>query len=295
MLYRPNAHIQQGHIIARCIREFGKEIIDDHGRRIPPTLDLFERRVVSLLSEVKRYIKETNRNAIDYNSEANFLHVLSDCRSELAMIRHILDQQEDILVRVLDHRNQAGPTSPPRSTRNSNDKEVSGCEQLETLRHEWNWGPVEVAHQMLKQYQKRITKIDGDAERIEKNVQDLLNLKRTYASVQDSHAGVLLSVAAIGFAIVTVIFAPLAFLVGLFALNLQGFDRLRVRQEHGQEGSDMSTATGVSDGRDFSANIRSNDGPVFDSGKMAGIFSELSLIHLPTSEGYMTLIPRSWH
>jgi hypothetical protein len=141
---------------------------------------------------------------------------------------------------------------------------------------------------MLKQYQKRIKKIDGDAERVEKNVQDLLNLKRTYASVQDSHAGVLLSVAAIGFAIVTVIFAPLAFLVGLFALNFQGFDRLRVRQGNGEQGPGGG-------GGALSANIGSNNGPVFDSGKMAGIFSKSIYFHFTALQVRRTLISSSRH
>jgi hypothetical protein len=285
--------VQLGLIIAGFIQEFGKEHADHNGRTIPPTLDLFERRVVSVLSEVKTYITETKRNAIDYNSETNFLHVLSDCRSELAMIQHILEQQEEILISLLNDRddtNSAKPAAtqdppqtaskdpcgdetsdgdlsdrvpPPPSTEAPNESK-----EPDRKRQEPDSSPVEAAHTMLKQYQKRIKKIDGDAERVEKNVQDLLNLKRTYASVQDSHAGVLLSVAAIGFAIVTVIFAPLAFLVGLFALNLQGFDRLRVRQGKGEQGPGGG-------GGALSANVGSNDGPVFDSGKMAGIFSKL--------------------
>jgi hypothetical protein len=86
MFRQPFIDVQLGLIIAGFIQEFGQEHADHNGRTIPPTLDLFERRVVSVLSEVKTYITETKRNAIDYNSETNFMHVLSDCRSELAMI-----------------------------------------------------------------------------------------------------------------------------------------------------------------------------------------------------------------
>jgi hypothetical protein len=310
---QPFIDVQLGLIIAGFIQEFGNEHADHNGRTIPPTLDLFERRVVSVLSEVKTYITETKRNAIDYNSETNFLHVLSDCRSELAMIQHILEQQEEILISLLNDRddtNSAKPAAtqdppqtaskdtcgdetsdgdpsdrvpPPPSTEAPNESK-----EPDRKRQEPDWSPVEAAHTMLKQYQKRIKKIDGDAERVEKNVQDLLNLKRTYASVQDSHAGVLLSVAAIGFAIVTVIFAPLAFLVGLFALNLQGFDRLRVRQRNGEQGP------GGGGGALF-ANIGSNNGPVFDSGKMAGIFSKSIYFHFTTLQVRRTLILSSRH
>jgi hypothetical protein len=320
-LRQPNIDVQLGLIITDFIAEFGKETIHND-RKIPPALDLFESRVVSVLSDVKKYIKETRRNDIDYNSEANFLHVLSDCRSELAMIQHILAQQEEVLVGLLDDRRQttsakpavqpdlsptplnvphdeeeshpdavkpdSSPTPPITSHNNeeSNQPPVKAGssptppitshnnEESDQPPVKADWGPVEKAHAMLKQYQKRIKKIDGDAQRIEKNVQDLLNLKRTYASVQDSHAGVLLSVAAIGFAIVTVIFAPLAFLVGLFAINLQGFDRLRVKQGNSEESSVVNIVNGVGDGRDLTVNVDSNNDPAFHSGKMAGIFSK---------------------
>jgi hypothetical protein len=244
---QPFIDVQLGLVMADCIEVFGIETVNHNGHRIPPTLDLFESRVVSILSDVDMYIKETKRNAIDYYSEANFLHVLSDCRSELVMIQAILEQEE-IIVSLLDDLNRftseqskvgiedsekplnglendanfdQGPMASSTSSKPSNTshKATFFDEQLKkTIVPDWS--RIEKAHTMLKQYQKRIKKIDGDAERIEKNVQDLLKLKRTYASVQNSHAGVLLSVTAIGFAIVTVIFAPLAFLVGLFALEL---------------------------------------------------------------------------
>jgi hypothetical protein len=57
-------------------------------------------------------------------------------------------------------------------------------------------------------------------------------------------------------------------------LNFQGFDRLRVRQTYGLERSGVNTVNGAGDGRDFTTDVGSNDGLVFDSGKMAGIFSE---------------------
>jgi hypothetical protein len=258
--------VQLGLLIAEFIEGFGMEITVQHDRKVPPTLDLFESRVVSVLSEVKTYVKETKRNAIDYNSEADFLHVLSDCRSELAMIQHILAQQEEILGCLLNDCRQATESqSGPLPARPKPPP---------------NWDPVKNAHTMLKQYQKRIQKIDGDAERIEKNVQDLLNLKRAYASVQDSHAGVLLSVAAIGFAIVTVIFAPLAFLVGLFALNMQGFDRLRVKQDSGDDGTKVNIGNSASNDRDLTVNVGSNHDGVFDSAKVTGIFSEWKFLDL---------------
>jgi Mg2+ and Co2+ transporter CorA len=97
-----------------------------------------------------------------------------------------------------------------------------------------------------------VLKIDGDAERVQKAVQDKLDLKRTYASVKDAHSSLLLSTAVIGFTVVTIVFAPLAFLTALFALNIDGFDLLQLK------------------GRDG----------VYSSGKMSAIFGRRCVVFL---------------
>jgi hypothetical protein len=85
------------------------------------------------------------------------------------------------------------------------------------------WEAVESARNRILKYISRINKIDKDAERTQNIVQDKLNLKRAYASIKDSHSSLLLSTAVIGFTVVTIIFAPLAFLTALFALKIEGF------------------------------------------------------------------------
>jgi Mg2+ and Co2+ transporter CorA len=325
-----HAGLQLGLIIADCIMGFGRELVRPHeGVRIPPTLDLFENRVVSILSDVKKYMDHPKRE-IEFSKEAGFHHDLSDCRSELAMIKHFLKQQEEILNQLLDDcsrnkeasypidrkaptKDQEAPALGDKEASSSQTKEASSSggnqglpprngdttpqPQLKQAITAAAWQPVEDARQMLKEYQKRIQKIDGDAERIEKNVQDLLSLKRTYASVKmseasvelarasvrDSHASVLLSVAAIGFAIVTIIFTPLAFLVGLFALNLQGFDRLRVNSD-GNAGRRTRAVGDAANERDIAANVVSDNNPVYHSGKIAGIFGKLQVDSWPFLE-----------
>ena len=89
-------------------------------------------------------------------------------------------------------------------------------------------------------------KIDADAERVEKAVQDKLDLKRTDASIKDAHSSLLLSTAVIGFTIITIIFAPLAFLTALFALNIDGFDRLQLQgQESVYSSGEMAAIFGM--------------------------------------------------
>jgi signal transduction histidine kinase len=258
--------LASGCLIATCIERFGKEeIVVYKGTTYtyPPTLDIFENRVVSILSETRTYLENPKRTSIDFDKEKDFHHALSDIRIELAMIKHFLAQQQKMLNRLLDE-----PTAH---------KEVSE----DTGDNNMNWNFVNNATIMLQGYQDRVQKIDGDAERIGASVQDMLNLKRTYASVQDSHASVLLSTAAIGFAIVTIIFAPLAFLTALFALDIQGFDKLRVGTTGGNDQPDLSTTTtdggaAQDSGLTVNVNIPKND-DVYDSSKLFGVFCKYTV------------------
>jgi len=255
-----DTEIQTGLIIAEYIRSFGEEQVLEEGLKVPPTLDLFESQVVSILSAVKKYTKETKRDEIIFEKEESFHENLSDFRSELAMIQYILQQQETILDELMEdgQKNRAAKVASQQQANDGKDTPA-----VDNPQPEWpplEWTPILQARDMLTRYQARVRKIDADAERIESNVQDLLNLKRTYvsiqdshASVQDSHASVLLSVAAVGFAIITIIFAPLAFLTALFALKIQGFESLYM--EAGGDG-------------------KAQQDPIYHGGKLAGVFSE---------------------
>lgn len=259
LLYTNGPLLQMGRLLAACIEAFGKEeVLEYEGRThtFAPALDLFESRVVSVLSEVKTYMEDAKRNTIDFDKERHFHHTISDVRSELVMIKYVLSQQQQILSSLLEERADNIKAQP----------------QPETPDETSAWKVVHKAKNELIQYQERVKKIDGDAERIGTSVQDMLNLKRTYASVQDSHASVLLSTAAIGFAIITIIFTPLAFLTALFALDIQGFDKLRVK-------SSSAPATAGSNG-DSDSQIRTansttpDDDKVYSSAKMSGIFGK---------------------
>jgi hypothetical protein len=206
-----------GLIIASLIEGFGKRQYRQ-GVTYPPTLDLFEARVVNLLSEVRDYTKgPANGKAIRpvYLQEHYFTHIISDVRSELAMIHHVLEQQEHILNNLLDDRAPAAPATVNEESTGPADP-----------RDPPDWTPVENARETLGQYKRRVKKIDGDAERIEKSIQDMLNLKRTHASIKDAHSSLIVSTAVIGFTVITIVFAPLAFLTALFALKIDGFEKL---------------------------------------------------------------------
>ena len=192
----PDLHI--GRLLAHHIDKFGKA----QANMSQSPLDIFETGVIQVISRVSGFMKQlTSLKADDIKKEQKFMHDISDIRDELAMIDAILLQQKDILNSVIENAN--------------NDAKKD------------EWPTVVDANQKLDTYRKRVGKIDKDAERIEKNIQDQLNLKRTYASIRDARTSVLLGTAIIGFTIVTVIFTPLAFMTSLFALPI---DRL-VKQQ----------------------------------------------------------------
>jgi hypothetical protein len=235
--------IQAGLLIADSIDNFGKITSTEDGSTPVAALDLFENRVVGIASEVDDYVGDGKSSVVNFAEERYFTHIISDVRSELAMVQYFLEQQERIWAEFMDGckkitaavatLNQAADHSPPGESKY--DK-----------RSAFNWARVERAGATIKKYQRRATKIDGDAERIEKAIQDLLNLKRTHASIEDAHNSLILSTAVIGFTVVTIVFAPLAFLTALFALKVEGFGQLQIAGADG----------------------------VYNSGKLGGIFGE---------------------
>jgi hypothetical protein len=224
-----SANIHFGFIITSAIDRFSKGYINYEDEvEYPPPLDLFETRVVQILSEVRSYIEpptgeKSSSSGLEYRRERYFIHVISDVRSELAMIQHVLEQQEHILKQFL-----------------------KDCAPASREQHIPGWERIKASQETIQEYMRRVKKIDGDADRIEKSIQDMLNLKRTHASIRDAHNSLILSTAVIGFTVITIVFTPLAFLTALFALKIDGFEKLQ---------------------------ISGSDG-VFHSGKIGGIFGK---------------------
>ncbi|KAB2099488.1 hypothetical protein AG0111_0g12307 [Alternaria gaisen] len=209
-----DAEAHLGLIMTGFVERFG-EHYTSNGVKYPPPLDLFETRVVGILSEVTNYVKKvpgdaSDINKLEYRRERYFIHVMSDVRSELAMIKHTLEQQERVLLQFLKDCKHASEEPP--------------------LPY---WVPIKASQETIQQYMRRVDKIDGDADRIEKNIQDMLNLKRTHASIRDAHSSLILSTAVIGFTVITIVFTPLAFLTALFALKIDGFENLQISGSDG--------------------------------------------------------------
>ena len=219
--------MQLGLIIADQIKQFGKGR-EVKGAKFPPPLDIFETSITSVLSEVNNYMKVTKPSQIDYLKEREFLHGLSDITSELAMIQDVLKQQMGVLKDLLNDYSESKMAMKDDICAETEPSIIEGPPPLVFRDPASLWVEIERAQNTLAQYQKRAKKIDRDVQRVEKTVQDQLNLKRTYASIKDAHSSLLLSTAVIGFTVITIIFAHLSFLTALFALNIDGFDKLKI-------------------------------------------------------------------
>jgi hypothetical protein len=204
------------------IRRFGSE----HSRlKYPSSLDIFERGVVRVLSDVVEYMKNKDLTEDNSGTELDLVNDIADIREELAMVDEILGQQDMVLEKFLeDMRAKSYRVSKEQSelrgeTERSNKENRITREIAETI------GLLECSKDLLHRFRDRIKKINNDAERIDKTVHDRLNLKRAFASIQDARTSLLFSLAVIGFTVVTIIFAPLAFMTALFALPIDNFQK----------------------------------------------------------------------
>lgn len=209
----PEIHI--GLIIVDCILKFGER---QFYQSFPAPLDIFEIGVVRILSDTDEYLDPKNLTTLDIHKERELLHDIADIRSELAMIQEIFWQQEQVLDPLLDEMSEEVGSWDP----------LSGPKPKERLQLEVDLERIRSGRTTLLKHRKRSEKIVKDAERIEKMIQDQLNLKRTYASIRDTKTSIVLGTAVIGFTVITIIFAPLAFLASLSALPVDQFVRKQV-------------------------------------------------------------------
>ncbi|KAI0392793.1 hypothetical protein F5Y17DRAFT_340528 [Xylariaceae sp. FL0594] len=215
-------------LVNHLIRFGGRGSIEGN---IPPPLDIFEQAVVGIIGEVDDYVRSSGASSgPEMEKEHDFMYRIADIREELVMIEDVLLQQQNIMATLIEDFENNDPDIvellawKPQST-SPEDLSQEEKEWFQALR---TWKSIKRDKGQIEGYMKRVRKIDGDAERIEKRIQDQLNLKRTHASIKDARTSLLLGTAVIGFTVVTVIFAPLAFMTALFALPIDTFVRNQI-------------------------------------------------------------------
>ncbi|KAI1175685.1 hypothetical protein F4777DRAFT_549543 [Nemania sp. FL0916] len=252
----PSISIAIGLLIAHQVSEFGNPQADrgfDNAIfdvKFPSALDLFEASAAQVLTDVNAYIKSNELSKRALEDENDFLFRIADIREELVMIGRVLAQQLEILQSFIDDYELYNPDSHNffhpgfiQEIRKMNQEAVD--EKKIDPKITKHWEQVKEATKTIKKYQERVRKIDQDAMRIQERIQDQMNLKRTYASMDDARASLTLGIAVIGFTIVTIIFAPLAFMTALFALPIDTLlsNQLPFKRPSSDSGTEMNPDT----------------------------------------------------
>jgi hypothetical protein len=202
-------YVQIGMMLKRHIYEFGVDFEHNDGNvKFKSPLYMFEIAVISTLSDVQCYLDEppgTRTIKEQKSKEHGFIHDILDIHSELDMIQSVLKQQGQVVKGLL--------------------KDTKATCLDANLTREAKFYSREIEHTLvlLEEYEVLIEKIHKDADRVEKTMESCLNLKRTYASIEDTRNSLMLGFAASAFAFVTVIFTPLSFMTSLFALPVDHF------------------------------------------------------------------------
>ena len=144
----------------------------------------------------------------DIKKEKLYLEQISAVRSKIMMIKNIVSRQEEVWKTFSEQlAKRLWGKDPDENTLDKvKDLTLRPKDDFQKPKHQ-------------------IKRIEQDSERAEEVMQVQLDLKGKHASLKEAHNSLLLSMAVIGFTIVTVIFTPLSFLTSLFALPIDHFPR----------------------------------------------------------------------
>ena len=227
-----------------------------------PIFSIFEKEIASLSESVNDYVQSTEVDDIDMVKEKEFLHNISDIREELSMIKNVLLQQEEVWK---DYTYKAWPECWPNGENGRfiapTDYDPTGVrhkmieleiDPLSLSRREEGdlkaerqamWRRIVRPQRQFSKFNRRVTQLDANAERIEKSIAARLDLEQKHTSIKEAHNTAIMSAAVFGFTVVTIIFTPLSFLVGLFALPIDQFQRNQIPSD-GDSGTYPSNYVG---------------------------------------------------
>ncbi|KAI0861352.1 hypothetical protein F4860DRAFT_177526 [Xylaria cubensis] len=190
-------------------------------------LRIYENVLSAISEDVNEYVKSVLIEDIDVDKEKGFFHQISDFREELSMIKSILAEQEEVWVEFMSSRWPNQRLDQQQGYRQNNE-EIKGeiSQELPSgVNDEATWRKICRPRVLFNKYRRRITKLEEDAERVERNITTKLDLKQKHAAMREAHSTAIISAAVLGFTIITIIFAPLSFIAALFALPIDEFNK----------------------------------------------------------------------
>lgn len=181
---------------------------------------VFARSIALVSEEVNKYLGPDKLNDNNIEMEKKYLHEIEDIREEISMIRTVLEEQEEIWKDFSFSTwpmywpdGPEGKFVPPTTY---NDPEAEG-----------RWKIIRRLQPQFPKFKRRLQKLNDDAERVQRSIELKLDLKARHASLREARTASVMSASVFGFTIITIIFTPLSFLVGLFALPI---DQLQQNQ-----------------------------------------------------------------
>lgn len=246
-----------GVVLSKMLVEIDILLQDNHEFDLPRLVTIFSRSIARVQQDVNEYIQALND--IKIAKEKSFLHDIEDIREEISMIQTVLNQQEAIW-REFAHKSWPGSWKNgfeghfepdwkndwrPRNQEwdwEPQDKEKPprfplGCKAIDV---ENKWRIIQRPQEHFRRLRTQLGKLDRDAERVQRSIELKLDLKQRHASLKEARTASLMGASVLGFTIITMIFTPLSFMAGLFALPI---DRLEVAQSLTPDSSSEETTT----------------------------------------------------
>lgn len=165
-----------------------------------PLFSIYERAVATLDDQVGTYLNKPI-GEIQLNTELKFIHEISDIRDELNIIKSAIKEQREVWDQLY--------------------KDLQPSEDSEEGMINWSNSIRQIAIRPQKQiphFLRQIQSIDENAQRVEQRIQVQLDLKKTHASLMETHNSTTLNTTVIGLTIVTIFFTPLSFMATLLAV-----------------------------------------------------------------------------
>ena len=210
-----------------------------------PLLNVFEKEIHILSAEVTEYSKAMKMEDFKVDVEKSYFHIIGDIREELSMIKSVLLQQEDVWTEFMCK-------AWPDHWKNGRFDPVPADNWI-ALGDSWRY--IARPQTQFQKYKRRIAQLEEDADRVEKSIATLLDLRSKHASMQEAHSSVLqalesskeahktaiMSAAVFGFTIITIIFTPLSFMTSLLGMPIKELQDHHIKDRNGTDTGAYST------------------------------------------------------
>lgn len=222
-----------GILLSKLLIEADVVMQDERALNIPRLVAVFARSIARVQQEVNDYVRVLGVS--DITRERQFLHNIEDIREEVSMIQTVLIQQEGIW-------KEFAYKSWPESWENGyegkfepnweNDWKTFGEKHgyqpdVKIQQFQQKWRVIRRPQEYFSRTRTQLNKLDHDAERVQRSIELKLELKQRHESLTEARKASLMGASVLGFTIVTIVFTPLSFMTGLFALPI---DRLQMNQ-----------------------------------------------------------------